>query len=213
MSLNALNIDRREPEAEKPKDKVRETLDIINTVRLSGGEVNPKLFTQMLKDLGLTQDEIDATFPNGIDEDAYKEFNTDLTGFVRGITTEQIMDAIKNEKPLALNQQLYNLRQIGISSRFVEPTRAEKKVAKQNDQDIPQGFITINSVGGKAVDEFKIPITEGMSLTSLISDIVSEIPVYQSPEDIMFRLKIIAAGTPDGAAPGVVDYLFFNNDN
>ena len=209
----AITVERKEPQPDKPKDKVRETLDIINTVRLSGGEVNPKLFTQMLKDLGLTEDEINATFPNGIDEDVYKEFNTDLTKFVRGITAEQIMDAIKNDKPLALNQQLYNLRQLGISSRFVEPTRAEKRVAEQNDQDIPQGFITINSVGGKAVDEFKIPITDGMSLTSLISDIVSEIPVYQSPDDIMFRLLIIAGGTPDGAAPGAVDYLFFNNDN
>jgi len=208
----AITVERKAAPDEQPKDKTRETIDIINTVRLAGGKVDPKLFTGLLKNLGLDDKQIADTFPDGIDEDVFKEFNTDLTSFVKNITSVQIVDAIKNDKPLGLNKQLFALRQIGISSRFVEPTRSEKKVAEQNSQPIPQGYITINTVGGKAVDEFKIPITEGMSLTALIGDIVSEIPVYQKPEDILFRLQVIAAREAATDEAGEVDLLFFNTD-
>ena len=73
--MNTPNIDRREPAADKPKDKTRETLDIINTVRLSGGKVPPDLFTQILTDKGLTDEQVAATDPPGVDDEVYNELS------------------------------------------------------------------------------------------------------------------------------------------
>jgi len=81
--LKALTIKKQ---AAAPKDTSRETLDLINTIRLSGGTVPPQLFEQLLLDKGLTKADIDKVFPEGMDAEVYKEFHTDLMNFVTGIT-------------------------------------------------------------------------------------------------------------------------------
>ena len=84
----ALTIERKEPEPEKPEDETRQTLDLINTIRLSGGKVPPELFTQLLKDKGLTDAQIAATFPQGVEDDVFEELSINLEGLLTGLTPE-----------------------------------------------------------------------------------------------------------------------------
>jgi hypothetical protein len=193
--MNTLNIDRREPAADKPKDKTRETLDIINTVRLSGGKVPPELFTQLLKDKGLTDEQIAATFPQGVDDDVFNELSVNLENLLTGLTPEILQsgqadkkrDAVTGET--AINKELRRLRSIGISAKY----------DRKNNQ------ILINKLGGKDDDAAPIDL-EGKTLTQIYDSIINEIPLYQSIEDIFTLLEFQSAtrSRRQGQAPGDV---------
>ena len=195
--MNSLNIDRREPEAEKPKDKSRETLDLINTIRLSGGKVPPELFTQLLKDKGLTDEQIAATFPEGVDDDVFNELSINLEGLLTGLTPELLQSGQADRKQdakegeTAINKELRRLRSIGISAKY----------DRKNNQ------ILINKLGGKDDDAAPIDIT-GKTLTQIYDSIINEIPLYQSIEDIFTLLEFQSATSQrrQGQAPG--DIIF-----
>ena len=196
--LNALNIDRREPKPEKPKDETRETLDLINTLRLSGGKVPPELFTQLLKQKGLTDEQIAAAFPDGIEEDAFEELSINLEGLLTGLTPEILQsgqadkrkDAIAGET--AINKELRRLRTVGISAKY----------DRKNNQ------ILINKLGGKDDDAAPIDL-EGKTLTQIYNDILFEIPLYQSIDDIFTLLEFQKATTARGTRAG--DIIFQGN--
>jgi len=197
----AITVERKEPDAEKPKDKSRETLDLINTIRLSGGKVPPELFTQLLKDKGLTDEQIAATFPEGVDDDVFNELSINLEGLLTGLTPELLQsgqadkrkDAIAGET--AINKELRRLRSIGISAKY----------DRKNNQ------IVINKLGGKDDDAAPIDL-EGKTLTQIYDSIINEIPLYQSIEDIFTLLEFQSATSSrrEGQLPGDV---IFNNIN
>ena len=180
--MNALNIDRRDAPKEKPKDRVRETLDLINTVRLSGGKVPPELFTQLLKDKGLTDAQIAATFPDGIEEDAFNELSINLESLLTGLTPELLQSSQVDNKKNAktgeanINKELRKLRSVGITATY----------DRTNNQ------ITLNKLGGDEKDAAPINI-EGQSLTQIYDSILNEIPLYQSIDDIFTLLEFQSA--------------------
>ena len=194
----AITVERKEPQPDKPKDKTRETLDIINTVRLSGGKVPPELFTQLLKDKGLTDEQIAATFPEGIEEDAFEELSINLEGLLTGLTPEILQsgqaerkrDAIEGET--AINKELRRLRTVGISAKY----------DRKNNQ------ILINKIGGKDDDAAPIDL-EDKTLTQIYNDILFEIPLYQSIDDIFTLLEFQKATTARGTRAG--DIIFQGN--
>ena len=181
LTLAAKYTEKETPD-EKPKDKVRETLDLINTVRLSGGKVPATLFTQLLKDKGLTDEEIAATFPDGIEEDAFNELSINLESLLTGLTPELLqssqVDNKKNAKTGAanINKELRKLRSVGITATY---DRGSKQ-------------ITLNKLGGKEDDANAIDI-EGLTLTQIYDSILNEIPLYQSIDDIFTLLEFQGA--------------------
>jgi len=198
LTLAAKYTEKETPDV-KPKDKVRETLDLINTVRLSGGKVPATLFTQLLKDKGLTDEEIAATFPDGIEEDVFEELSVNLESLLTGLTPELLqssqVDNKKNAKTGAanINKELRRLRSIGISATY---DRGSKQ-------------ITLNKLGGKEDDANAIDI-EGLTLTQIYDSILNEIPLYQSIDSIFALLEFQGATRKrreeEGEKPG--DILF-----
>ena len=204
----AITVERKAAPDEKPRDKVRETIDTINAVRLAGGVVDKQLFTSLLKNLGLDDIQIAKTFPDGIDDNSFSEFNTDLTGFVSGITADTLNQAVSDGKPGALTNQLRKLRQLGIGANYQDASKLDRNYAKQNNQPEPLGFISINALNGDDENAFRIPLTEGLDILDLYDEIVSQIPIYASPADIAFRLEMISdrIKSSKNRAPG--DILF-----
>ena len=162
----------------------------------------------MLKDLGLDDKQIADTFPDGIDDNSFAEFNADLTGFVAGITSDTLNQAVSDGKPGALTNQLRKLRQLGIGANYEDASKLDRNYAEQNNQPKPLGFISINALNGDDEDAFRIPLTQGLDILDLYDEIVSQIPIYASPADIAFRLEMISERIKGGKNRPPGDILF-----
>ena len=116
--------------------------------------------SNLLKEKGLTDAQIAATFPQGVEDDVFEELSINLEGLLTGLTPELLQsgqadkrkDAVAGEA--AINKELRRLRSIGISAKY----------DRKNNQ------IVINKLGGK--DDEGAPIDlEGKTLTLYLNEI------------------------------------------
>ena len=103
---------------------------------------------------------------------------------------ERKRDAIEGET--AINKELRRLRTVGISAKY----------DRKNNQ------ILINKIGGKDDDAAPIDL-EDKTLTQIYNDILFEIPLYQSIDDIFTLLEFQKATTARGTRAG--DIIFQGN--